>query len=161
MNKLKLKDIGRKITSDKIVVVILDNDGKELYAGLNPFKSTVSPLSLQYIHDYMDREVTDIDAGIITLENGNSYTCIKITTEANSLFSTVEKAANAEPSGSRFIISIYKNDKPLKTGLMYVNNGGEFNMSKIDGLLIYQHSEVKKIEKSYNDQGYKEIKFYI
>lgn len=158
---LKLRDIGNKISSDKVYVIISDSDDRELYSGINPFKSSISPMSIQYIHEYMDRSVIDIDVGVLKLEDGTSYCCLKIVTESRGLFYTVEKAVKAERSGSRFIVSIYKNDRPLKTGLLYVNNGGEFNIDKIDGLSIYENAEVKKIENSYNDKGYKEISFYI
>lgn len=160
-NPLKLRDLGSRISSDKVHIIITDSYGKELYSGINPFKRSISPLSIQYIYEYMDRSVVDVDAGVLKLENGTHCCCIKIVTEPRGLFYTIEKTVKAERSGSRFIVSIYKNDKPLKTGLVYVNNGGEFNINKIDGLSIYENAEVKKIETSYNDKGYKEISFYI
>lgn len=162
---IKLKDIGRLINSDKIYVIIIDNDGNELYNGPNPFKSSTSPLAIQFIYDHIEKTVIDMDAGLFQVGNDNgddtACICIRITVESRGLFNIMEKTLKAEKYGSRSIVSIYKNNRPIKTGLVYINDNGEFNANKIDALSIYQNADVKKIENSYNEKGYKEIIFHI
>lgn len=157
-NELKLKDLGSIIRSDKIHVIITDCDNNEIYSGINPFKSSINPLGIQHIYAYMNRIVTNIN--IESLNSEDKY-CFKITIEPKSLFYTIEKTLKFEPIGRKCFVSIYKDERPIKTKLKYTNNPGEFNIDKVPGISIYKNYDVKKIHTSYTDRGMKEISFYI